>query len=115
MSQERDQELSAASTEAASIGARQAAFEKQIKDSMEANPRKRSHTEAERQQTAADESASDEDNEPANPISVFDWMELESRYHQQMDQYGAQEQDLYRSFSELCGVLYAFVVLSLSC
>lgn len=74
------------------------------KDTVHATPRKRSHVEVDHQQAADDEDATDEDNEPAVSIAAFDWMELESRYHDQMDQYRAQERDLYRSFDELIQV-----------
>jgi hypothetical protein len=83
------------------------------KDTVHATPRKRSHVEVDQQQTADDEESTDEDNEPANSIAAFDWMELESRYHQQMDHFLAQEQDLYKSFGELCQVRNDSLVLLL--
>jgi hypothetical protein len=83
------------------------------KDTVQATPRKRSHVEVDQQQTTDDEEAADEDNEPANSIAAFDWLELESRYHQQMDHFQTQEQDLYKSFGELCQVRKDSLVLLL--
>jgi hypothetical protein len=37
-------------------------------------------------------------------------MELESRYHHQMDHYRVQEQELYQSFHDLCEVIYYLLV-----
>ena len=74
---------------------------------MHATPRKRSHVEVDQEQAADDQDASDEDAEPADQIATFDWMELESRYHDQMNRYSNQEQELYHSFNELCGVMLA--------
>ncbi|TLD07939.1 hypothetical protein E2P81_ATG10563 [Venturia nashicola] len=79
-----------------------------IKSTPHATLRKRSHVEVDRQQPADDGDDTDEDREPADSIAPFDWMELESRYHQQMHQYGAQEQELYGSFSELCNYFYVW-------
>lgn len=72
-----------------------------------ATPRKRSHVEVDQEPTAQDQDSSDEDAEPADQISSFDWNELENRYHHQMEHYAAQEQDLYQSFHELCKVIFA--------
>lgn len=82
-----------------------------IKSTPQATPRKRSHVEVDRQQPADDEESTDEDREPANPISSFDWEELESRYHQQIHHFAAQEQELYRSFNDLCGVRHTLFQL----
>lgn len=66
---------------------------------------KRSHEEIDQSQPADDDGdLADSFNDPSNTIATFDWMDLESRYHQQMEQYAAEEQDIYRSFEELCGV-----------
>lgn len=101
-----DPELPFVSAEPNRNGGRQPATSSKhlAKETVQATPRKRSHVEVDRQQAADDDDSTDEDNEPAVSIAAFDWMELESRYHQQMDQYRAQEQDLYRSFDELIQV-----------
>jgi hypothetical protein len=101
-----DSELPTTSTETTRNGGLQplAPSKNATKDTVHATPRKTSHVEVDQQQTADDDEATDEDNEPANSIAAFDWMDLESRYHQQMDHFHTQEQDLYKSFSELCDV-----------
>lgn len=67
--------------------------------------RKRGHEDIDQTQAAGDDGdPSDSFNDPANTIATFDWMDLQSRYHQQMQQYHAEEQEIYRSFEELCGV-----------
>jgi hypothetical protein len=103
------------STETTRNGGRQPAVPSKnaTKDTVHATPRKRSHVEVDQRQTADDEEAMDEDNEPADSIAAFDWMELESRYHQQMDHFLAQEQDLYKSFGELCQVRNGSLILPL--
>jgi hypothetical protein len=116
--QEASQELPAASSQAVGNGDDQpAAPSKHPANTTQATPRKRSHVEIDQYQepTTHDQESSDEDVEPADQIATFDWNDLEQRYHDQMEQYVAQEQDLYRSFNELCGVIYTsllpFVVL----
>ena len=110
-SQEASQELPEASSQTIANGDHQpAAPSKQsANDKIHATPRKRSHVEVDQEPTAQDQESSDEDAEPADQIATFDWMELETRYHRQMEQYAAEEQDLYRSFSDLCGVMHAFL------
>ena len=73
-------------------------------DKTHATPRKRSHVEVDQEPTAHDQECTDEDTEPADQMATFDWRELEQRYHDRMEQYAAQEQDLYQSFHELCKV-----------
>ena len=78
--------------------------------------RERSHEQIDRRQTTGelhdedsnghDQEATDEFKEPANAISPFDWMDLEQRYHQQVQGYAEQEQDLYRQFGELTNVKF---------
>lgn len=76
--------------------------------------RKRSHEEIDRRQATEeeediaedDEYANDEFNEPANPISPFDWEDLELRHHRQMSDCAKQEQALYGQFDELCRVSF---------
>lgn len=111
-----DSEPPASSVETTQNGSRQPAASSKppAKDAVHATPRKRGHVEIDRQQKVDDEDSTDEENEPANAIAAFDWMDLESRYHQQMDQYRVQEQDLYRSFDELCGVSNALPDVLLS-
>jgi hypothetical protein len=109
-----DQELPTLSTETTMNGGRQppAPSKTVTKDTVHTTPRKRSHVEVDHQRTADDDEATDEDNEPANSIAAFDWTELESRYHQQMNHFQTQEQDLYKSFGELCDVRnISFVLL----
>lgn len=69
--------------------------------------RKRSHEKPGRQQDLGEGQNSEPTDifyEPANAIEAFDWEDLESRYHHQMQDFAAQEQDIYNSFHELCGV-----------
>lgn len=69
--------------------------------------RKRSHEKTGRQQTSGDDHNAEPTDmfyEPANAIEGFDWEDLESRYHHQMRFFAAQEQEIYNSFNELCGV-----------
>jgi hypothetical protein len=110
-----DSELPTTSTETTRNGGRQPAAPSKnaTKETVHATSRKRSHVEVDQQQTVDDEEAADEDNEPANSIAAFDWMDLESRYHQQMNHFLAQEQDLYKSFGELCEVRNDSLVLLL--
>lgn len=109
--QEASQELPAASSQTiANHDHQPAAPSKQsANDKSHATSRKRSHVEVDQEPTARDQESSDEDAEPADQIATFDWMELETRYHRQMEHYAAEEQDLYRSFSELCGVMHALL------
>lgn len=69
--------------------------------------RKRSHEKIERQQESGEDQNSEPTDifyEPANAMEGFDWEDLESRYHRQMQDFAAQEQDIYNSFNELCVV-----------
>jgi hypothetical protein len=104
------QEQPAASTEATRNGDRPSAVSSkyQANNTAHATPRKRSHVEVDQQQSADDQDASDEDSEPANRIAAFDWMELQTRYHQQLEQFSTEEQALYHSFNELCGVIHPY-------
>jgi hypothetical protein len=110
--QDATQELPAASSQIVGNGDDQpAAPSKQpTNNTMQATLRKRSHVEVDQEPTAHDQESSDEDTEPADKIATFDWMELESRYHHQMDHYRVQEQELYQSFHELCEVIYYLLV-----
>ncbi|KAL1585756.1 hypothetical protein WHR41_05147 [Cladosporium halotolerans] len=68
--------------------------------------RKRSHEKSGRQQDLGEgqnPEPTDIFYEPANAIEAFDWEDLESRYHHHMQDFAAQEQDIYTSFNELCG------------
>ena len=112
-SQDPSQELPATSSQAIGNGDDQpAAPSKLTVNTTHATTRKRSHVEVDQDQesTAHDQESSNEDAEPADQIVTFDWNDLEQRYHDQMEQYAAQEQDLYRSFNELCGVIYALLL-----
>lgn len=111
LSQEASQDLPAASSRTTRNGGHQPAapFKQPANDKTHATPRKRSHVEVDQEPTAQDQESSDEDAEPADQIASFDWRELEQRYHDQMDRYSTEEQDLYRSFNELCGVTYALL------
>lgn len=51
-----------------------------------------------------DDAATETFNDPSNSLAAFDWMELEARYHQEMDDYLKQEHEIFRSFRELCQV-----------
>jgi hypothetical protein len=112
-SQETFRQQSGASAEATKNGNRTSAVSSQhpASNTAHATPRKRSHVEVDQQQTADDQDTSDEDAEPADRIASFDWMQLETRYHQQLERFSAEEQDLYRSFSDLCGVNSSLLVL----
>jgi hypothetical protein len=112
-SQEPSQELPAVSSQAIGNGDDQpAAPSKHPANTTHATTRKRSHVEVDQDQetTAHDQESSDEDAEPADQIASFDWNGLEQRYHDQMGQYTAQEQELYQSFHELCEVTCASLV-----
>ena len=111
-SQQASQELPAASSQTVENGDHQptAPSKQPANDKPHATPRKRSHEEVDQEPTAHDQESSDEDAEPADQIAPFDWRELEQRYHDQMDRYSSEEQDLYRSFNELCGVIHALLV-----
>lgn len=110
-SQEASQDLPTTSSQTIGNGDHQptAPFKQPANDKTHATPRKRSHVEVDQEPTAHGQESSDEDAEPADQVASFDWRELEQRYHDQMDRYSAEEQDLYRSFSELCGVTYALL------
>lgn len=110
-SQEAPQDLPPTSSQTIGNGDHQPAapFKQPANDKTHATPRKRSHVEVDQEPTAHDQESSDEDAEPADQIASFDWRELEQRYHDQMDRYSTEEQDLYRSFNELCGVTYALL------
>lgn len=56
------------------------------------------------QETPKDDAETEVFNDPSNPLAAFDWMELEARYHQEMDDYLKQEHEIFRSFRELCQV-----------
>lgn len=78
-----------------------------IQKTPHAPSRKRSHEKLGRQQDLGEGQNSEPTDifyEPANAIEAFDWEDLESRYHHQMLDFAAQEQDIYNSFNELCGV-----------
>jgi hypothetical protein len=111
-SQDATQEMPAASSQAIENGDDQpAAPSKQpANNTTHATSRKRSHVEIDHEPTAHDQESSDEDAEPADRIAPFDWMELESRYHHQMDHYRVQEQELYQTFHDLCEVNYDSLV-----
>lgn len=115
--QEPDRNLPASSEDTTQDETRQQAQPSKlpVKSTPHATPRKRSHVEVDRQEPADDGEDTDEDREPADSIAPFDWMELESRYHQQMHQYGAQEQELYSSFSDLCNVRPALFQYAMCC
>jgi len=107
-SQQASQEQPATSSQTIENGDHQPAppSKHPANDKPHATPRKRSHVEVDQELTAHDQESSDEDAEPADQIATFDWRELEQRYHDQMDRYSTEEQDLYRSFNELCGVVH---------
>jgi hypothetical protein len=111
-SQDATQELPAESSQTVENGGDQPAASSKhpINDTTHATSRKRSHVEVDPEPTAHDQESSDEDAEPADRIAPFDWMELESRYHHQMDHYRVQEQELYQSFHDLCEVIYGSLV-----
>jgi len=109
-SQGISKEQTATSTEAIRNGDRPSAVSSkhQANNTVHTTPRKRSHVEVDQQQSADDQDTSDEDSEPANRIAAFDWMELQTRYHQQLEQFDTQEQALYHSFNELCNVIHPY-------
>ncbi|GAB7334011.1 hypothetical protein MBLNU13_g06107t2 [Cladosporium sp. NU13] len=109
-SQEASQELPAASSQTIGNGDHQpaASSEHHANDRTNATPRKRSHVEVDQEPTVHDQESSDDDAEPADQIAPFDWVGLEQRYHHQMGQYATEEQELYRSFNELCGYFYVW-------
>jgi hypothetical protein len=111
-SQGATQELPAASSQTVENGDDQPAAPSKhpTNNTMQATSRKRSHVEVGQEPTAHDQESSDEDTEPADKIATFDWMELESRYHHQMDHYRVQEQELYQSFHDFCEVIYYLLV-----
>ena len=110
-SQQASQELSAASSQTIEHDDHQPAASSKhpANDKTHATPRKRSHVEVDQEPTAHDQECTDEDTEPADQMATFDWRELEQRYHDRMEQYAAQEQDLYQSFHELCKVKHVFL------
>ena len=110
-SQDASQDLPAASLQAVQNGDHQpgAPSKHPANDKTSATPRKRSHVEVDQEPTTHDQESSDEDVEPANQIASFDWVELEQCYHHQMAQNAAEEQELYRSFNELCEVISALL------
>jgi hypothetical protein len=110
-SQSATQELPAASSQTIGNGDDQPAAPSKhpINNTTQATSRKRSHVEVDQEPTAHGQESLDEDAEPADKIAPFDWMELESRYHHQMDQYAIQEQELYSSFHQLCQVTYVLL------
>lgn len=107
-SQDATQDIPTVSSQAIGNGDDQPAASSKhpINDTTHATSRKRSHVEVDQEPTSHDQESSDEDAEPADRIAPFDWMELEQRYHDQMDQYRVQEQELYQSFHDLCEVIY---------
>jgi hypothetical protein len=114
--QDSSQDLSAASSEKKHGSGRQRTTSSRDSGQEATKPitRKRSHEEIDRRQAAEDvddhddeghdEEATDEFKEPANAISPFDWRNIEERYHDQVQYYHKQEQDLYRQFGELSNV-----------
>lgn len=76
------------------------------KESSKTASRKRSHGEINQPQEADDDEENEEFMEPANPIAAFDWMDLESRYHQRVSELRDEEQELYHSFEELVNVRF---------
>lgn len=75
------------------------------KESSKTASRKRSHGEINQSREADDDTEENEEFiEPANPIAPFDWMDLQSRYHQRVSELRDEEQELYHSFEELVSV-----------
>lgn len=46
----------------------------------------------------------EQDEDPSDPIAPFDWEDIESRYHQAMNQQDQKEQEIYKEFDTLINV-----------
>lgn len=90
--------------ESRSGGSRIPTSSKHEKATMRTTNGKRRLGEIDQHQPRNDDSDVKPFNDHAKSLDAFDWMDLETRYHHQMDDFGRQEQEIYRSFEDLCNV-----------